>query len=79
MFAFGLHGEGRAVVTLLKAQNIDWEDMASFTHEGRHFLLVGDVGDRRKDYTLYVVTEPELDAGKRRVPLSVAPLREPLD
>jgi hypothetical protein len=52
--------------------------MASFSHEGRHFLLVGDVGDnraRRKDYTLYVVPEPELDAGKRRVTLSVAPVQ----
>ena len=80
LFAFALNGKDRAVVTLLKAQNIDWEDMASFSLEGRHFLLVGDVGDnraRRKDYTLYVVPEPELDAGKRSVPLSlsVAPLQ----
>jgi hypothetical protein len=78
LFAFGLHGEDRAVVTLSRTLNRDWEDMASFSHEGRHFLLVGDVGDnraRRKDYTLYVVPEPELGAGKRSAPLSVAPLQ----
>ncbi len=78
LYAFGLNGEERAVVALSQARNRDWEDMASFSYEGRHFLLVGDVGDnraRRKDYTLYVVPEPELDAGKRNVTISAALLQ----
>ncbi|MDD2337590.1 MAG: hypothetical protein PHD01_13550 [Geobacteraceae bacterium] len=78
LFAFGLNGEERAVVTLLKARNRDWEDMASFSYEGRHFLLVADVGDnksKRKDDTLYIVPEPELNAGKRKVAISVAPIQ----
>ncbi|MFA5353392.1 MAG: hypothetical protein WC291_04120 [Thermodesulfovibrionales bacterium] len=75
LFAFGLNGEDLAVVTLTQARNRDWEDMASFSYEGRHFLLVADVGDnlsRREDYTLYIVPEPELDAGKRKAAIAVA-------
>ncbi len=75
LFAFGLKGEDRAVVTVSKARNYDWEDMASFSYEGRHFLLVGDVGDnraKRKEYILYIIPEPKLNTGKRRTTLSVA-------
>lgn len=43
--------------------NQDWEDMGSFTRNGRHYLLIGDVGDNfawRPDITLYLVEEPVL-------------------
>lgn len=43
--------------------NQDWEDMASFTRDQRHFLLIGDVGDNfawRPNITLYLIEEPEL-------------------
>ncbi|NTU42490.1 MAG: hypothetical protein HGA78_05465 [Nitrospirales bacterium] len=78
LFAFNRKGEELSVVTVLNARNRDWEDMASFTYEGRHFLLVADVGDnlsRRDDYTLYIVAEPELEAGKGRVDISVVPFQ----
>lgn len=42
-------------------RNIDWEDLASFTLRGRHYLLVADTGDnagRRRDMLLHVFEEP---------------------
>jgi hypothetical protein len=50
--------------------------MASFSHGGKHFLLVGDVGDnhaRRETCTLYIVPEPKLGAGKKIKTTSVRP------
>lgn len=43
------------------ARNIDWEDLASFTLRGKHYLLVADTGDnggKRKDIVLHVFEEP---------------------
>jgi len=43
------------------ARNIDWEDLASFTLQGKHYLLVADTGDnggKRKDIALHVFEEP---------------------
>lgn len=44
------------------ASNIDWEDLASFDLDGRHYLLVADTGDnggRRRDFVLHVFEEPQ--------------------
>ena len=50
------------------ARNIDWEDLASFSLHGKHYLLVADTGDnggRRKDIALHVFEEPTtLDGGE---------------
>lgn len=54
------------------ASNNDWEELASFTWEGRPHLLIADVGDnanlrpgelkgQRPYVTLYVVEEPTID------------------
>jgi len=78
LYAFDRNGADLAVVTVADARNRDWEDMASFSYGGRNFLLVADVGDNRakgRDYTLYIVPEPKLDAGKRGVALSVSPVQ----
>lgn len=43
------------------AKNVDWEDMASFDLDGKHYLLVADTGDNggvRKSITLYIFEEP---------------------
>ena len=43
------------------ADNIDWEDMASFQMDGRNFLVVADTGDNggiRTGLTLHVFEEP---------------------
>ncbi|MDH3276219.1 MAG: hypothetical protein OEM99_16945 [Gammaproteobacteria bacterium] len=46
---------------LKKSDNIDWEDLASFSIDGKPYLLIADIGDndaRYKTRTLYVVEEP---------------------
>ena len=65
LYAFGADGGARGVVDLEGpgVRNVDWEDLSSFTEDGRPFLLVADTGDNRFErdvYTLYVVPEPDL-------------------
>lgn len=41
----------------------DWEDIASYSLDGKPWLLIGDIGDNagvRKDYELIAIVEPEL-------------------
>lgn len=57
-------------VNLSKSRNNDWEDLASFTFEGKPYLLIASVGDNnreRKDVTLYVAREPDPDEKKTKV------------
>ncbi len=63
VYAFDKTGEMRGRLTLDGAKNRDWEDMSSFTLDGKPYLLVADVGDnmrRRKSVYLYIVEEPDL-------------------
>jgi len=67
VFAFTMQGKALATVTVTGARARDWEDMASFTHNGRGVLLAADVGDNsanRALYTLYVFHEPRLRTQK---------------
>ena len=44
------------------ARNLDWEDLAGFELDGKHYLLVADTGDnggRRKEFQLHVFEEPD--------------------
>jgi hypothetical protein len=62
LYAFFTDGRDAATVRLRGADNIDWEDLASFSLDGRHWLVVGDVGDNaagRSFVTLYVAEEPQ--------------------
>lgn len=43
----GTDGTDRGKVTLKGVKNIDWEDLASFTLDGKPYLLVADTGDNR--------------------------------
>lgn len=45
------------------AKVVDWEDIASFSLDGRPYLAIADIGDnnaRRKDVRVYVVREPQV-------------------
>jgi hypothetical protein len=62
LYAIGTDGRFLGAVWLAGADNIDWEDMASFTLGGRAYLLVADMGDnngRRKNCGFYVIEEPD--------------------
>ena len=63
--AIAADGSARGAVWIQGVKNVDWEDMASFTLDGKPWLLVGDVGDNaagRTDCMLYVIAEPEAAA-----------------
>ena len=56
-------GRERGKIALAQAKNVDWEDLVSFSMDGKAFLLVADTGDndaKRDHCTLYVLGEPEL-------------------
>ena len=70
LYAFNKKGEDLGTFEIEGAKARDYEDIASFSLDGKHYLLVGDTGDnaeRRKGYTLYLVEEPEVPQGKGRV------------
>lgn len=62
LHAVGLDGSDLGHVQLPGLRNFDWEDLASFEHDGRSWLLIADIGDNfaiRRQVTLYVVEEPD--------------------
>lgn len=69
---FAIDGPDRRVtaVDVLGAESVDWEDIASGMIDGRATLIIADIGDnarRRQHVTLYLIDEPELDAGQDAV------------
>ena len=59
----GTDGADYGHVDLKNATNTDWEDLASFTLDGKHWLLVADIGDnssKRPDRTLWLMEEPAM-------------------
>lgn len=67
LYAIDTTGGRLGKVKLLKAGNRDWEDLASFSLDEQAYLLVADIGDnerRRKEVTIYIVEEPNIDQDK---------------
>ncbi len=61
LYAISPRGQLLARFEVEGAKNVDWEDLASFDLNGKHYLLVADTGDnggRRPDIALYVFEEP---------------------
>jgi hypothetical protein len=72
----GTDGSYRGKVTLKDTKNTDWEDLASFSLDGNHYLLVADTGDnqsKRDSCTLHVLREPELPADGRNLAVTAPP------
>ncbi|HEY9249127.1 MAG TPA: hypothetical protein VIO38_08350 [Rariglobus sp.] len=62
LYALEPNGARRGDLRIAGLPNRDWEDLASFTLDGRSWLLIADTGDNagnRTDCALYVVAEPE--------------------
>jgi hypothetical protein len=56
-------GTDRGSIRLKDLKNKDWEDLDSFTLNGKSYLLVSDTGDndsKRDSVTLWILREPEL-------------------
>ena len=61
LHAVSRRGSRIATLRLQGVDNTDWEDLAAFELDGRHYLLVADTGDNgglRKTLQLHVVAEP---------------------
>ncbi len=72
----GIDGSDCGKIALKGAPNIDWEDLASFTLDGKPYLLVADTGDnasRRESCVLYLVREPVLPAVGRQLAVAASP------
>ena len=72
LYAVDPNGQDLGQVDIRGVANTDWEDMATYTMGGAHFLLVADVGDNngiRPAVRLHVLAEPETPNGE------LAPLR----
>lgn len=69
-FVFQKSGELLGKVEINGAKAFDWEDMCSFTRDGKQYVAVGDVGDNssgRQDVQIYVIEIPtELAASTSR-------------
>jgi hypothetical protein len=85
-FIFALDPLGRHLGTwkVAAADNVDWEDIASYKDAaGNCFLVIGDIGNRNKEprteHTIYWVAEPGVDGSasstSRKSPAQTAPAR----
>jgi hypothetical protein len=62
LFAVSRRGRKLATLTVAGVIKTDWEDLAAFDLDGRHYLLIADTGDNgglRKTLQLHAVEEPE--------------------
>lgn len=61
IYAIDESGADVGLVTIVPAQNKDWEDITSIPVEDKRWLVVGDIGDnslKRKSIRLYFIEEP---------------------
>ena len=68
LYAIDLNGRSVGGARLKHSDNVDWEDIASFTLDDVPYLLVADVGDnehKHETVTLYVVEEPDLSEDEK--------------
>jgi hypothetical protein len=64
LYAIDVEGRHLGRLKLRQSDNRDWEDIASFTRDGKAYLLVADIGDNdseHDEYVLYIVEEPDLE------------------
>ncbi len=69
-------GTYRGKVTVKGTKNIDWEDLASFSLNGKNYLLVADTGDnssRRDSCTLHILQEPAIPESGKNLDATLLP------
>jgi hypothetical protein len=77
LHAISRRGRRLASYRIAGAANTDWEDLASFDWQGRHYLLIADTGDNgglRRTLLLHAIEEPAqlTDGGTLRPAWSTA-------
>ena len=71
LYAIDATGADLGHVDVKGARNVNFEDIAAFTLDGRPYLLIADIGDNdaiRRQLTVYVVAEP--DPGAKKVAIA---------
>ena len=62
LYLISMQGKLLAKFPITCATNRDWEDICCFNHQGRNFVLIGDIGDNGaigKSCRLYLFEEPQ--------------------
>lgn len=75
LYAFDIKGRDLGSCVLADVFAYDWEDIASFTLEQKHYLLIGDVGNNGLGaavHLIYLIEEPEIHPVRGVVPRQVA-------
>jgi hypothetical protein len=70
------NGGNRGKLRIHGAENFDWEDLASFSRNGKSYLLIADTGDNttQRDFcTLFIVREPALPSSDQRLDAQATP------
>jgi hypothetical protein len=68
LYAIDSQGERRATLRIEGVRNVDWEDISAFEFQGKHYLLIADVGDNgglRTRLALHAIEEPTTLANAR--------------
>jgi hypothetical protein len=79
IFALDLTGRHLGEFIIEDESFTDFEDIVSYEHEGKHRLLIGDVGNnrsKRKSGTIYVIKEPKLTEEHAKKPASISIIRK---
>jgi hypothetical protein len=69
LYCIDKQGEIIGLIRLQGGEFEDCEDIASFTRDGKNYLLYGDVGDNdfdRREYRLHLFEEPQLKGGGKK-------------
>ncbi|MCE0495222.1 hypothetical protein [Vibrio salinus] len=77
LFAINAQGDKLAEIRVSGEVNTDWEDLATFRHNGKSYIAIGDVGDNdsnRRLVSLIFIEEPPVKANKTNQIFVVKPV-----
>ena len=63
IYAVNTQGKHLATLTILGIENYDWEDLATLSYKGTHYIVIADTGDNDAEgtnYQLHFIKEPKL-------------------
>ena len=80
LYAIDAEGDLRATLRIEGVRNVDWEDIAAYSKDGRHYLVIADVGDNgglRRQLALRAIEEPSTLRDATVQPAWTQPFRWP--